>query len=206
MARADLPSSPQAWRRGDDMLPTTEESQAQLLRRIAAEDREALGEFYDQVARPLFSVAVRMLGNPQEAEEVIQDVFVQIWNKAQMFNAEIGQPFHWTLGILRNRCIDRLRARQRRAKVIVELEEGQEFNAAAEAVPVAKSLGQDELSAIRSAVEKLPGDQRQAIELAFFGGLTHPEIADELQEPLGTVKARIRRGMLKLRDTLQDYL
>lgn len=188
------------------MLQTAEESQAQLLRRMAAQDRDALAEFYDQTARPLFSVAVRMLGNTQEAEEVIQDVFVQIWTKAQMFNPAIGQPFHWALSMLRNRCIDRLRARQRRSKVIVDSGEGREFEAAPETVPAENTLAHDELGAIRSAVDRLPNDQRQAIEMAFFGGMTHPEIAEMLREPLGTIKARIRRGMLKLRESLQGYL
>src|ERR1019366_3597576 len=98
---------------------TAEEFQAQLLRRIAAQDRHALGEFYDQTAGSLFSVAFRILGNAQDAEEVTQDVFVQIWTKASTFNPEIGQAFHWALSMLRNRCIDRLRARQRRSKVMI---------------------------------------------------------------------------------------
>ena len=188
------------------MLPTVEESQAQLLRRIAAQDRDALAEFYDQTARPLFSIAYRMLGNSEESEEVIQDVFVQIWTKAPTFDANIGLPFHWVLGILRNRCIDRLRARQRRARVIVEPSEDQELEIVAETTSTKTALAENELVAIRSAVGSLPQEQRQAIEMAFFGGLTHPEIAEALQQPLGTIKARIRRGMLKLRESLETYL
>ena len=188
------------------MLPTVEAPQAQLLRRIAAQDRDALAEFYDQTARPLFSVAYRMLGNSEESEEVIQDVFVQIWTKAPTFDVNLGLPFHWVLGILRNRCIDRLRARQRRARVIVEPGEDQDFELVAETASMQPSLAENELAAIRSAVGSLPPEQRQAIKLAFFGGLTHPEIAEALNEPLGTVKARIRRGMLKLRESLEMYL
>src|SRR2546425_3324456 len=100
---------------------TAEEPQAELLRRIAAQDREALAEFYHQIAGVLFSTAVRILGDAHEAEEVIQDVFVQIWNKAGTFDAALGAPFHWALGITRNRCIDRLRARQRRNRVVAEM-------------------------------------------------------------------------------------
>ena len=188
------------------MLQTAEESQAQLLRRIAEQDRHALGEFYDQTAGSLFSVAFRILGNTQDAEEVIQDVFVQIWTKASTFNPEIGQAFHWVLSMLRNRCIDRLRARHRRARVIVEPSEDQEFEMVAETTSTKTALAENELVAIRSAVGTLPKEQRQAIEMAFFGGLTHPEIAEALNEPLGTVKARIRRGMLKLRESLETYL
>jgi RNA polymerase sigma-70 factor (ECF subfamily) len=152
----------------------------------------------------LFSTALRILFDTHEAEEVIQDVFVQIWDKAATFNPEMGAPFHWALSITRNRSIDRLRARQRRTRLMSELEE----TAAADSVPEAPAtdthLAEDELAAVRSAVGGLPRDQRQAIEMAFFGGLTHPEIAAALKEPLGTIKARIRRGMLKLRDGLEE--
>jgi RNA polymerase sigma-70 factor (ECF subfamily) len=185
---------------------SVESHQAQLLRRIAEQDRSALAELYDQTAPALFAFAVRVLGNPHDAEEVIQDVFVQVWNKAVTFDPAIGQAFHWAMSIARNRCIDRLRARQRRSRVLVELEEGVEPEAPAETRPAeATTFGDDEAAAIRSAVGGLPADQRQAIELAFFGGLTHQEIAARLGEPLGTIKARIRRGMMKLREHLRAF-
>lgn len=187
-------------------LQTADEIQAELLRRIATQDREALSQFYDDTARPLFSLAYRMLGNTEESEEVIQDAFLQIWNKAGKFDAGKGQAFHWALSITRNLCIDRLRARQRRARVIVSFENDQDWEPIAQMPQPETSVDQNEVTAIRAAVRTLPKEQRQAIEMAFFSGLTHPEIAAELQEPLGTVKARIRRGMLKLRDTLQSYL
>ncbi len=183
-----------------------EASQADLLRRIAARDRDALGEFYDQTAPPLLAIARRMLGNPEEAEEVIQDVFVQIWVKTADFDVEKGRAFHWALAITRNRCIDRLRARQRRARVFVDGEGEPELLQTGPVSPERPALPENELTAIRLAVGGLPKAQRQAIEMGFFGGLTHPEIAEALNEPLGTVKARIRRGMLKLRDDLREYL
>ena len=184
------------------MLPPGEETE--LLRRIATRDREALAELYDQVAGPLFSLALRILGDQPEAEEVVQDVFVQIWDKATTFDPAMGSPLHWALSIARNRSIDRLRSRQRRSRLATEL---QEFvDVAADEPNVRASLAEDELAAVRSAVKSLPVDQRRAIEMAFFGGFTHPEIADALKEPLGTVKARIRRGMLKLRESLQAYV
>src|SRR5258707_11417453 len=99
---------------------TAEESQTQLLRRIAVLDRQALADFYDQVAPVLFSVSVRMLGDAHEAEEVIQDVFVQIWAKAGTFDPIMGAPINWALGITRNRSIDRLRSRQRRSRMMDE--------------------------------------------------------------------------------------
>ncbi|MGA2244005.1 MAG: sigma-70 family RNA polymerase sigma factor [Verrucomicrobiota bacterium] len=181
-----------------------ESQQAQLLRRIAARDSLALAEFYDQTAATFFSFALRMLHDAHDAEEVIQDVFVQIWNKAPTFNPAVGVAFHWAISIVRNRCIDLLRSRQRRSRIIADTDlDGEsapllEAQASAPIPPV-----QDEIEAVRAALGALPRDQRTAIELAFFGGLSHHEIAAALNEPLGTVKARIRRGMMKLRDGLE---
>lgn len=188
------------------MLSSVEETQAQLLRRIATGDRDALAEFYDQTAGALFSLALRILNDPPEAEEVIQDVFVQVWDKAATFDPAIGVPFHWVMSITRNRSIDRLRSRQRRSRVMTNWEDAGELDPPVEAVSGRTSLAEDELGAIRSAVVQLPKDQRQAIEMAFFSGMTHPEIATALNEPLGTVKARIRRGMMKLKNSLQAYV
>ena len=184
----------------------SEESQGELLRRIAAQDREALARFYDETAGVLFSTAMRILGDAPEAEEVIQDVFLQIWNKAATFDGTLGVPFQWALGITRNRCIDRLRVRKRKAVLLDELVEAAVVDAAAPSSAGPDRFGGDEVAAVRSAVQSLPAEQRQAIEMAFFGGLTHHEIAAMLKQPLGTIKARIRRGMLKLRESLQAYV
>ena len=182
-----------------------ESGQTQLIRRIAAQDKQALAELYDQVASVLFATSFRILRDPHEAEEVIQDVFVQIWNKAASFDAALGTPFHWTVGIARNRSIDRLRSRQRHTEMLTRLQTSLETEFMGKGPPVETTLSDDELAAVRAAVHELPADQRRALELAFFSGLTHAEIAQATGEPLGTVKARIRRGMLKLRDTLQAY-
>ena len=177
-----------------------------MLRRIAAQEREALVEFYDQVAGVLFSTACRILGDAHEAEEVIQDVFVQIWEKAGTFDPQMGLALSWALGIARNRSIDRLRARQRRSRLLTDLAEFAAVEAPQDEAPTGGGLAVDELAAVRRAVGELPMEQRRVIEMAFFAGLTHVEIAERLNEPLGTVKARIRRGMLKLRDGLQAYV
>ena len=178
--------------------------QAQLLRSIANRDCDALAQFYDQTAVPFFSVAVRILADTAEAEEVIQDVFVQIWEKAASFDPMLGSAFHWSLSILRHRSIDRLRSRQRRARLHDELEKAQD--PALENSQEQTTLDSEDTAAIRSALKELPAEQREVIEMAFFGGKTHLEIAESLNEPLGTIKARIRRGMLKLRDSLQAYV
>ena len=177
-----------------------------LLGRIAAQDREALAEFYDQMAGVLFSTATRMLGNSHEAQEVVQDVFVQIWNKAATFDSALGHPFDWTLRITRNRCIDTLRSRQRQNRLLENAFEIASLDSMPSASCARELLSADEFAAIRAAVKNLPEEQRKAIEMAFFGGMTHIEVAEALQEPLGTIKARIRRGMLKLREGLQAYV
>jgi RNA polymerase sigma-70 factor (ECF subfamily) len=200
---------PAQHRRPAAIMPdnrSIETQQADLLRRIAAQDSAALSEFYDQTAGSLFSFALRMLNNAHDAEEVIQDVFMQIWNKAPSFDPDIGLAFTWSMSIVRNRCIDRLRSRQRRSRVMVETNDGEVAEPQIQTFVVEHSLADDELEAVRAALGALPEDQKRVIEMAFFGGLSHHEIADALSEPLGTVKARIRRGMLKLRDGLEAYL
>ena len=131
---------------------------------------------------------------------------MQIWTKADKFDAEKGQPFHWALTLTRNRCIDGLRARQRRWRIMVESTGEPELEQVIEMTHVEAPLAENDVAHIKSVVHNLPKDQRQAIELAFFGGLTHQEIAESLSEPLGTIKARIRRGMLKLREDLRSHL
>ena len=185
---------------------TAEDADAELLRRIARHDHAALGELYDHLAGVLFSTAVHILGDRREAEDVVQEVFLQIWTKATAFDGALGTPLHWTLGITRNRCIDFLRARQRRWRLLDQAGEETAGQCAATAPSVSTSLNAEELAAVRGAVETLPPDQHQAIVMAFFGGMTHQEIAASLDEPLGTVKARIRRGMLRLRDRLEAYV
>jgi RNA polymerase sigma-70 factor, ECF subfamily len=177
-----------------------------LLRRIGNGDRNAFSEFYDLYASLLFSIAVKILNDPKEAEDVLQEVFVQIWEKAGTFDPRLGKPAGWATTLARNKAIDRLRASHRRSRLIDD--------ATAELAPAAGDspganeavFGREKSGLIRSAVAGLPVDQRQAIELAFFGGLTQNEISDRLREPLGTIKARIRRGMLKLRDQLEGCL
>lgn len=179
-------------------------AQAQLLQRIAAGDLPALSELYDQIAAPLFSVALRILGDSADAEEVVQDVFIQVWEKAATFDPDLGSAFHWALSITRHRSIDRLRARQRRSRLAEELQHTMTSESSTQLAPAA-ALAAGDTAAVRAALEALPDDQRQAIELAFLGGKTHLEIADLLRQPLGTIKARIRRGLLKLRESLQEY-
>ena len=187
------------------MREANELAQARLLRLIAQKDKGALGEFYNQMASPLLAVSVRILGDRHEAEEVIQDVFLEIWNKAAAFDEMLGTAFHWTMSIVRNRSIDRLRRRIRHSRIIDRLQEFAPADATEASMQAMPGLGVDEMARVHAAVKGLPDEQRRALELAFFKGQTHAEIAESTGEPLGTVKARIRRGLLRLRSVLQEY-
>ena len=176
---------------------------AELLARIAKGDRQALGSFYDRHSSLLYSLILRILNDAAEAEDVLQDVFLQIWNKAAAFDPALGKPLSWTVALTRNKALDRLRSFQRRLAALSKTEEAPSPAAATQA----DEFYRHEISsAVQEALCKLPSDQRQAIELAYFGGLTQTEISEQLQAPLGTVKARIRRGMLRLRDLLKAHL
>ena len=179
---------------------------AELLRLIGAGDRSAFGEFYDRHANLMFSVACKILKDENEAEDVLQEVCLQIWEKARGFNPQLGKASSWAATLVRNKAIDRIRASQRRSRLAEQA--GAEFAITNETSGTANENihGFDKAKLIQSAITELPGEQRQAIELAFFSGLTQHEISEKLAEPLGTIKARIRRGLLKLRDQLEGVL
>ena len=189
----------------DPVTTDTPNSDADVLQRIAAGDSAALGEFYDRHSSTLFGLACRILGDIKEAEDVLQDVFLQLWEKAAAFNPAQGRVLAWTLTLTRNKAIDRLRATNRRRSRLVEessTDLAQDYPAPT--VAAADTLHvNEEGELVRRALATLPSDQRRAIELAFFDGLSQTEIATLLKEPLGTIKARIRRGMLKLRTQLK---
>jgi RNA polymerase sigma-70 factor (ECF subfamily) len=183
--------------------PECQDRDVELLRQIAGGDRAAFAEFYDRHSTLMFSVATRILNDPAEAQDVLQEAFLQIWEKAAKFDPKLGKASSWAAILARNKAIDRIRASQRRSRLA---EEAGAAQAIAEDVAdsVNESLvGPEQAQLIQSAILELPGEQRQAIELAYFSGLTQDEISKKLNTPLGTVKARIRRGLLKLRDQLE---
>ncbi|MCE9612356.1 MAG: sigma-70 family RNA polymerase sigma factor [Chthoniobacter sp.] len=183
------------------------EAEIELLRRVAAGDRRCFEELYDRLSGVLFSVAYRVLNNQEAAEDVLQDVFIQIWEKAPLYDPERGKPLTWAVTLTRNKAIDRLRAIQRRHRLQDAVEkEALTFEQFDDRSSVEAVEGMESGAMVRAAIRKLSPDQRQAIELAFFSGLTQTEIAERLGEPLGTVKARIRRGMMKLRDVIEPQL
>src|SRR5438552_3232252 len=175
------------------MNPEDTKYEAALLARIADQDHDALGELYDRFAKMLFSIAVKILRDELKAQEVLQEVFVQIWERADTYDSRLGKPLTWAVILTRNKAIDCLRASRREGKLINELREfSEESFGSSESIP--HQVATHELvAAMKEALKELPAEQRCAIELAFFRGLTQAQIASELLEPLGTIKARIRR-------------
>jgi RNA polymerase sigma-70 factor (ECF subfamily) len=173
--------------------------------RIEARDADALAELYDRYAGKLLGLSRRIVGDGGDAEEVLQEVFLFAWRAASSFDPSRGNVLTWLLVATRSRSIDRLRARRPASRPEVRsLEEVLEPPAGPHDVE-ADSVGREWESLCRSAVGELPADQRRALELAYFEGLTHQEIADRTSMPLGTVKTRVRLGLMKLRESLRPY-
>ena len=183
------------------------EAEIALLRRVAQGERRAFEELYDRFSGVLFSTAYRVLNNREAAEDVLQDVFIQIWEKASLYDPTRGKPMTWAVTLTRNKAIDRLRSTQRRNRLQDDVErEAETFEQFDDRSSFDAVASGETSKLVREAIRKLSKDQREAIELAFFSSLTQTEIAERLGEPLGTVKARIRRGMMKLRDVLSPEL
>lgn len=175
-----------------------------LLARVAAGDAAALGTLYDRTNRLVYGLALRILGETADAEEVTLDVYTQVWKQADRFDPARGEAVTWLLTLTHSRAIDRLRSRSGSRRREQELDEGAAFAAEGPDPEAATELGQRARS-VRCALALLSPEQRQVIELAYFEGLTHVEIAERIGQPLGTTKSRIRLGMAKLRDTLAEH-
>ena len=173
-----------------------------LMGRVAAGDRQAFGELYDRHAAVLLGFLVRMLRRRETAEEVLQEAFVKAWKLAGRYRPERAAPRAWLLTLARSSAIDRIRSSQARTR-----REGDwtrsERGTPAEPVGTARIEAEETRGSVAAALGRLPQEQRRCIELAFFEGLTHREVAERLEQPLGTVKSRILLGMKRLRLALQ---
>jgi RNA polymerase sigma-70 factor (ECF subfamily) len=171
-------------------------------------DQAAFSALYDRLSGPLYSLALKMLGDASDAQDALQEVFLQIWSRAKTYDPGKSSVFSWAVLLTRSRAIDRLRARDRRLRVVAGSTTDEARLAEATNASTAESAADtvdknDQAAHVRSLLNNLPEEQRQAIDLAFFGHLTHHEIAAQLRQPLGTIKARIRRGLLKLREQIR---
>ena len=178
------------------------EADADVLRRLAAGDRDAVAELYDRHAARVLGLAYRIVRNVSDAEDVVQDVFAQAWRTAPNYEAARGTVAGWLLMMARTRAIDRLRAQQTRRDAGAEPDPER---VPSSAVPVPDQIIANQQAArVRGAMVALPAEQQTVLELAYFEGLSQSEIAERLQIPLGTVKTRIRSALALLRRSVRS--
>ena len=178
-------------------------SDVELLHAVARGDEAALARLYDAYRVILFGLLVRILNSREEAEDILQDVFIQVWRRAKDFDEKRGRPFTWLVTLTRSRAIDRLRqlgARQRLATGAAQEQSEAVSDALSETIKGAQR------ETVRRALAELPEEQKHTLVLAYFEGLTQSEIAAKLNTPLGTIKTRMRSGMIKLRALLGSQL
>lgn len=183
-----------------------ESTDLSILQRVAARDTAALAELYDRHSPLLFGLILRILRDRAEAEEILQEAFVRVWTRAGTYDVQMGGPLPWIVRVARNCAIDRLRARRVRAAVGAPASDGAEAEALPAAdiqTPEATVLEAERRRTVSDALTGLPADQRRLIEAAFFEGYTHRELAQRFGLPLGTVKTRIRAGMIAMRKRLE---
>jgi RNA polymerase sigma-70 factor, ECF subfamily len=178
-----------------------------LIQRISEKDSAAYQTFYKKYSGLIFAAISNVLNDHHDTEDVMQEVLVQLWNKAHLYEPRKGKPLTWLTTMARNRAIDRIRSKQRRSRL------NDDFETESKGVqPEFDESGLEALeikerdSLILRAVSKLNPDQREAIQLAYFSGLTQAEVAEKLHEPLGTVKARIRRGVNRLETLIKPRM
>jgi len=176
-----------------------------LLERVAQGDRDSVMALYDRFSGTILAVALRVTGNRAEAEDIVQEVFARVWREATSFDRARGSAAAWIVTLTRNRAIDVVRSRSRRARHEDDQTAEEPVVTEATATPEAQVVDAQRAEAVRLALDALRPEQRQVIELAYFGGLSHSEIAERLQQPLGTVKTRIAQSVKRLRDALARF-
>jgi RNA polymerase sigma-70 factor, ECF subfamily len=183
-----------------DALSGMRDTPEDRLARIALGDKRAFAELYDATASRIFGLVRRLLVDPAQSEEVTQEIYLEIWQTAGRYKPERGSAMSWMLTMAHRRAVDRVRAsqssRERDSKVGIR-DYDREYDQVAEHVEITM-----EGARVKRALQDLTELQRQAVELAYYGGLTHSEISAELHVPVGTVKTRIRDGMIRLRDAM----
>ena len=184
------------------MAETPENDPIQLIKKIVLKDKEAFGRFYDLLSPLAFPLIFRILRSKPDAEEILQDVFYYVWEKAANFNSSRGNPQAWVITIARSRAIDRLRSRQRIPQGIEPLDGMPDDSLFADSTGQNEIHSRDDRSFLAGELAGLSPIQREALELAYFEGLTQSEIAQKLELPLGTVKTRLRDGLKKLKEIM----
>ena len=176
-------------------------SLGELLSAIAAHDRSAFAPLYQATSAKLFGVALRILRNRQQAEEVLQEAYIRIWRHAADYRPEKGTPMTWMITIARNRALDR--RRQQKPELLLDEAVARDETADPEPSPLARAISNEAGRALAACLEKLGADQRSCITLAYQEGYTHSELSARLDTPLGTVKSWIHRGLRHLKECLE---
>src|SRR3954470_4383750 len=176
----------------------------ELMPRIGEKDPDAFEVFYDRHGGVAYSLAYRIVGERGAAEDVVQEAFLSIWRSGARYDRARGSVRAWTLGIVRNRAIDLLRKESGRSPKLAAGGEELLERTAAEELTDTEALRRETAREVRGAIRDLPDDQSSVIQLAYYGGFSHSEIAEMLNEPLGTVKGRMRLAMDKIRATLAE--
>lgn len=184
------------------------DDEIELMRRIKARDADALEELYDLYKRLLFGMVISIVKKREEAEDVLQEIFVKIWNKAESFNEDRGNVYSWIVTLARNKAIDRIRSKgyktQQKQSVSIHEPlfslEGDKYD------PMETTIFSDRAELVKKALEEIPEKQSEVIKIAYYRGMTQSEISEYLDIPLGTVKTRTRQGMIKLKRILGEYI
>ncbi len=179
-----------------------------LIKRIKAGDTKALEELYDLYKSLLFGMIISIVKKQEEAEDLLQEVFMKIWEKAYSFDEERGNVYSWIVTLTRNKAIDRIRSKgfktQKKASNTVNepdfFLEGDKFD------PLETTIFSDRSELVKKALEEIPEKQSEVIKIAYYGGMTQSEISEHLDIPLGTVKTRTRQGLIKLKNILEDHI
>ncbi len=184
------------------------DDEVELMKRIKAKDEQALAELYDLYNRLLYGMIISIVKKREEAEDVLQEVFIKVWENASTFNEDRGNVYSWLVTLTRNKAIDRIRSKdyktQKKATQDVDAPEffleGNKFD------PLETTIFSDRTELVKKALGEIPESQSEVLKIAYYRGLTQREISDQLDIPLGTVKTRMRQGMIKLKDILEEFI
>ena len=184
------------------------DDEIELMKRIQAHDADALEELYELYHRLLFGLVLSIVKKREEAEDMLQEIFVKIWNKAESFDPERGNAYSWIVTLARNQAIDRIRSKgyktQKKQSVSIHQPlfslEGDKYD------PMETTIFSDRAELVKKALDQIPEAQSEVIKIAYYRGMTQREIANYLDIPLGTVKTRTRQGMMKLKNILGEFI
>ncbi len=202
-ALPEIPAAPRAASRATPVDDPDRQIDVALLQRIALRDTEAMSLFYDRHSACLYGLALKMLWDEQDAQDVLQDTLVSLWNKAAKYDPSLSSPLSWTVVMLKHKAIDCMRGNERRQKKLQRSRTDFGFAADVDDLSASEPVRRELRLTVRKALDDLQPSQRRVLDLAFYSDLSHAEIANRLNLPLGTVKTVIRRSLLKLRDRLE---